>query len=127
MTTERAPNAPIACDLSKMPPEALERLTADLRVIFSEVDDVSPLPGGFALRLPPPTRPGLLSMLAEIVEYDRLCCPFLRHAIVGEPWGGPVRLELTGGEGVNAFLAGELASLVRPEVAARAGLLRHDG
>ncbi|MCL2448783.1 MAG: hypothetical protein FWD17_07550 [Polyangiaceae bacterium] len=133
MTTERAPAtpaapaAPIACDVSKIPREALERLTADLRAVFSEVEDVTPLPDGFALRLPPPPGPGLLSKLGAIVDYDRLCCPFIRHAIVGEPDGGPVRLELTGGEGVKAFLAVELASLLPPAVAARAGLLGRIG
>lgn len=118
-TTHRGP---IACDLTKVPAGVRERLEADLRALFAEVEEVTELPEGYALRWAPQDKPGLLTKLGEIIDHDRLCCPFIRHAIVDEPWGGPVRLELTGATEVQAFLAAELGALLPREITARAGL-----
>jgi hypothetical protein len=124
MTTERTTErGPIACDLTRLPPEARDRLGADLRRTFAAVDELRAIAGGFALRWPPQTEPGLIATLGAIVDYDRLCCPFLGHAIVDEAWGGPVWLHLTAeAEGLR-FLATELAALLPREVVARSGLL----
>jgi hypothetical protein len=47
-----------------------------------------------------------LSLIAQAVEAERQCCRFLRFAIVVEPDGGPIALELSGPTGTRAFLSG---------------------
>jgi hypothetical protein len=101
--------SPIACDLTQIPAAVRERLVAELRAVLATVIDVEALTDGYALRFAGPKSPGLLSKLGEIVDYDRLCCPFIGHAIVGEPWGGDVRLQLTGTPEARAYIARELA------------------
>lgn len=119
MTTQ---TGTIACDLTKIPPEIRERLEADLRAVFTEVQEVRSLADGYALRLAAPEKPGLLSRLGQIVDYDRLCCPFIGHAIIDEPCGGPIWLHFTGTAEVRAFIAAELATILPTEIATRAGL-----
>lgn len=109
---------PIACDLSKIPPEMARRLEAELIALFSEVREVRVIEGGLALRFAPQAEPGLLSRLGATLDYDRLCCPFLGHAIVDEPWGGAVWLHLTGSAAAQAFLRNEIARLVPAAIAA---------
>jgi hypothetical protein len=121
-TTRPIQPGPIACDLTRVPAGARERLGADLRERAAEVAEVRAIEGGFALRWPPQDAPGLIATLGEIVDHDRLCCPFLGHAIIDEPWGGAVWLHLTGeGEGV-AFLTAELSALLPRDVVERSGL-----
>jgi hypothetical protein len=118
--TER--QGPIACELTKLAPEIREGLAADLRLLLTTVQEVRPIEQGFALRWPPPEGPGLLSKLGEVIDHDRLCCPFIGHAIVDEPWGGSVWLHLTGSAEARDFIAAELASLLPPRIATAAGL-----
>jgi hypothetical protein len=42
----------------------------------------------------------------DAVEAERQCCRFLRFAIVVEPDGGPIALQLSGPTGTRAFLSG---------------------
>ena len=46
--------------------------------------------------------------VAEWVELESRCCPFLAFGIDVEPKGKTVRLRLTGGKGVKALLEAEL-------------------
>jgi hypothetical protein len=46
--------------------------------------------------------------VAEWVDLESRCCPFLSFGIELEPKGKTVRLRLTGGKGVKAFLGSEL-------------------
>ncbi len=105
---------PIACDISQIPAELRERLTVELKKTFERVRAVHPLEDGYALEFP--SEHGTVENLGEIIEYDRRCCPFIRHALIDEPWGGPIRLELTGTPEVRAFVAAELLPLLPPGV-----------
>jgi len=70
------------------------------------VKETRELQDGYAVRLTAdPTR---LREAAEWIALERRCCPFLA---LGLEWqeGGTVWLRLTGGPGVKAFLARQLA------------------
>lgn len=51
---------------------------------------------------------GLALELAEFMTLERRCCPFLTLAVELEASGGPMRLKLTGEDGVKPFLVAEL-------------------
>ena len=105
---------PIACDLTQIPAERRARLGADLQRIFGRATGLRPLPDGFALEFS--NEHGTVATLGEIIEYDRRCCPFIRHTLVHEPWDGPIRLELTGTPDVREFIAAELLPHLPPEL-----------
>jgi hypothetical protein len=47
---------------------------------------------------------GLLPRLAEFIEQERRCCPFLHFALTAAPSDGPIHLTITGPEGTSEFL-----------------------
>jgi hypothetical protein len=51
--------------------------------------------------------------LAQLITFERECCPFLRFSLRLEPANGPLWLELTGPEGTKVFLQ----SLFSPQIA----------
>lgn len=89
--------------------------------LYGAVQEIRDLPDGYAFRLP--TEPEMLRLAAEDLNYERLCCPFVRYTLEVEPYSGPFWLRMTGGEGVKAFLrmAFESANLLDEEVAGAAG------
>ena len=58
---------------------------------------------GYAYRFPPDE--ARIEGLAELINLERQCCPFLRFSLTIEPGGGPLWLELSGPEGTKDFLA----------------------
>ena len=92
---------PIACNLTAIPPELREQhMTVGLRVL-QEAQEVQELGNGHAFRFA--NQPGILMAIANLVENERLCCPFYRFEIEVTPNGGPLWLRMTGGEGVKEF------------------------
>jgi len=108
------------CDLTVFTAEEREKHLADSRVLFGAALEVRDLPDGYAVRLP--TESATLTQMAEFIQYDRLCCPFITFGIEVEPNGGPMWLRLTGGAAIKQGLAGEFAGLLDVAVAAAAGL-----
>jgi hypothetical protein len=51
-----------------------------------------------------------LALAGEFVVYEARCCPFLRFDLTVEADGATVRLRLSGGEGVGAFLRATFAT-----------------
>jgi hypothetical protein len=47
---------------------------------------------------------GLLLQLAEMIEQERKCCPFLQFKLLVECATGPIWLDITGPEGTKTFL-----------------------
>ena len=45
-----------------------------------------------------------LSEVADLVELERQCCPFLQFRLTVAPNDGPLSLEMTGPEGTKDFL-----------------------
>jgi hypothetical protein len=113
--------APIACIPHAVPAEQRERWMTVGTQLYAAVQEVKELPDGYAFRLP--TDPEMLLLVAEDLNMERLCCPFLRFTLEIEPNGGPFWLRFTGGEGVKEFLriSFESSNLLNEQVAQAAG------
>lgn len=102
--------SPIACDMSAIDPALRARHIAAGGEVFGAAEEIREIPGGYAFRLP--AESDTLLKAAEFISLERLCCPFLRFSLEVEPEGGPVRLRLTGREGVKAFVREEVSGLL---------------
>lgn len=91
---------PIACTLTDS--EWAERQWALQQEIGSAVQERVELEDGYALRFPPVPR--WIPQLAELIAFERSCCPFLTLELAAEPEQGPIWLRLRGPEGTKAFL-----------------------
>lgn len=122
-----SPSEPIiACDLSRMPVTAKKRLLENARAIFAAAAEVKELPDGYALGFQHASAQ-LLVQIGEFIAYDRLCCAFLRHALISEPEDGTTWLCLTGGPGVKAFITTDLVNLLPAHLLVAARLSRATG
>ena len=112
---------PIACNPHAVPAEQRERWMTVGTQLYAAVQEVQELPDGYAFRLP--TDPEMLLLVAEDLNMERLCCPFLRFTLDIEPNGGPFWLRFTGDEGVKEFLrmSFESSNLLNEQVAQAAG------
>jgi hypothetical protein len=97
-----------ACDPAAISPERRERWATVTAELYQLVEEIRELPDGFALRLP--TQEDVLALAAEEMNFERLCCPFLRMSLEVEPDRGPSWLRMTGGEGVKEFMRAALES-----------------
>jgi hypothetical protein len=92
---------PIVCTLT---PEQMrqrrEALTASLRAL--EVSTAE-LPDGYAFTFAATSE--AFMQIAQIVDMERECCPFLNFRIVVGAGREPVRLEITGPEEAKAVIA----------------------
>jgi hypothetical protein len=96
---------PFACDMTAIPAEHRAAHHALIRRLMTDtVEHISELPDGFALRFPIEA----YDAVAEFVGRERLCCPFLTFVLEVSRDRGPVRLRLTGPEGVKGFIRAEL-------------------
>jgi len=94
---------PIACDPTPITPDQRERwLEIIVPQVYKAVQEIQELPNGYAWRLP--SDPEMLMLVAEELNIERLCCPFVRYTLEIEPNRGPFWLRMTGREGVKEFL-----------------------
>lgn len=101
--------SPLACDMTVIPAEQRPVHLAKSRELFSQVEETRELANGYEFRFA--DDPNRLKRLIEFVSLEKLCCPFLRFEIEIEAEHGPVRLRLTGREGVKAFIREEIRGL----------------
>lgn len=95
------PDPPIVCTLSADALRARrEGLLSDL---LRRAEGHEELAEGLRFRFAPAD--DTLSTLARAVDAERCCCRFLRFAIIVEPDGGPLFLELSGPSGTREFIA----------------------
>ena len=92
---------PVACSL--MDSELQERRRTVLQKVRSVVSEVKEVEHGFIYRFP--SDGAWIRELANLVELEHQCCPFLKFSITVEPGDGPVWLEMTGPQGTKEFLA----------------------
>jgi hypothetical protein len=92
---------PIACNLSDS--ELRERRQTILNFFRQSLLKVRPLPLGLAFSFPPSSE--VLTRLAQLVDLERRCCPFLTFKIVVEAGELPIRLELTGTAAAKKVIA----------------------
>ena len=91
---------PIACSLTD---REFQQRRADLLKTFQRaLLETSELDDGYAYRFP--AGANWIAELAELITFERECCPFLRFNLRLEPANGPLWLELTGPEGTKDFL-----------------------
>jgi hypothetical protein len=106
---------PLACNLNALSAPQRERHRALGEKLRAAVVDRVELANGYALtldfsRLPLDAAgaPFCVVEVAEWVDLEARCCPFLDFGIEMAGKGGPARLKLTGGKNVKAFLKTEL-------------------
>ena len=107
---------PLVCNLDALRPSERERHQRLSEMLRRTVIGTAELPAGFALtldlsRLPvdPKGLPVRVVEVAEWVELESRCCPFLDFEISVRDKGRSVTLRLTGGRNVKTFLREELA------------------
>jgi hypothetical protein len=123
MNTNLTENQPIACDPNALTPDQQEYWVKEIvPKLYREVQEIQELPNGWVWRLPGTVQ--VLTLVAEDLNMERLCCPFVKYTLEIEPNRGPFWLHMTGGEGVKEFLkmAFESANYFDPQVAKAAGL-----
>ena len=121
--TMPASEIPIACDPNAVAPDQQEYWVKEIvPKLYSAVQEIRELPNGWVWRLP--STPEILLLVAEDLNIERLCCPFVYYTLEIEPNRGPFGLRMTGGEGVKEFLrmAYEAANYFDAQVAKAAGL-----
>ena len=92
---------PVACSLTER--ELQERRSSVLAKVKGAVVEVRELKDGYAYRFP--SDEAQIAELAELINLEHQCCPFLRFTMIVEPGSGPIWLELSGPEGTKDFLA----------------------
>jgi len=91
---------PIACSLDG---RALAGRQAALRTgVLADAEAVERLPDGYRWRF----RDGgdLMARLGAVIDAERHCCRFLRFAILADPDGGSITVDVTGPRGTIEFL-----------------------
>ena len=91
---------PIACNLNDA--EFQQRRADLLNTFRGALLETRDLADGYAYRFP--SEANWISQMAQLITFERECCPFLRFNLRLEPANGPLWLELTGPEGTREFL-----------------------
>jgi hypothetical protein len=91
---------PIACNLTA--PEFRQRRAELMQRFQSAVLETKELDAGYGYRFP--SDANWIAELAELIVFERECCPFLQFNLRLEPANGPIWLELTGPAGTKDFL-----------------------
>ena len=106
---------PLVCRLEALSPSERERHQRLTEALPRAVTETSELPAGYALtldlsRLPADGKghPFCVVEVAEWVDLESRCCPFLDFEISLRDKGRRVTLRLTGGPDVKTFLREEL-------------------
>jgi hypothetical protein len=91
---------PIACNLTE--PQFQLRRAELLSTFRDALLETKELEDGFAYRFPADEKS--ITGLAQLITFERECCPFLQFKLRVEAANGPVWLELSGPEGTKEFL-----------------------
>jgi hypothetical protein len=119
--TSAAENA-LVCNVAAPSASQRERHQKLGRMLRSALVEKAELENGYVFvmdlgRLPLDSAgaPFCVVEVAEWVDLESRCCPFLSFGIELEPKGKTVRLRLTGGKGVKPFLESELGLMEKGE------------
>lgn len=109
---------PLACNVNALSRTERDRYQLLSSRLAGAIIQTRELPNGYELafdlsRLPPDAHgaPFCVVEVAEWVDLEARCCPFLDFGIDVRGKGGAVKLTLTGAENVKAFLATEFPLL----------------
>ncbi len=95
----------MSCDMTAINKMERERHGEIARSLLLVVQEIQELPDGYAFRLP--VESSAVTMAAELISRERLCCPFLGFALVVKHELGPIWVQITGPIGVKQFLKAE--------------------
>ena len=102
---------PLACVPGAIPAdERPTHFALAARLFGTEARERRALPDGYALRFDAE----MFGQVAQFVEHERLCCPFLTFTLELAGAGGPLWLRLTGPAGTREFLDAELTPAPPP-------------
>ena len=120
-TTTAQSEVIIACNPNAIPAERRERWLEIATQMYAAVQEIQELSDGYAFRLPSSSE--MLLLVAEDLNFERLCCPFIRFTLDIEPNEGPYWLRFTGAAGVKEFLrmSFETSNLLNEQVAQAVG------
>src|SRR5438093_7177749 len=109
VTASAAPQEPLVCRIDALSPSERDRHQRLSETLRRAVTETSELPTGYGLtlnlsRLPADARgPFGVVEVAEWVDLESRCCPFLDFEISLRDKGRHVTLKLTGGQNVKTF------------------------
>ena len=95
---------PIACSLTTA--ELQERRRTVLEKLRDAVVEVEELSDGYSYSFT--SEGNRVKELADMIDLERQCCPFLQFRVTVTAAGGPLSLEITGPEGTKDFLLSTL-------------------
>jgi hypothetical protein len=101
----------LACRIDALDARQRERHAALVAELATAATGVEELGDGYAVRFP--SQPYLFLRVAEWVELERACCPFLAIGIAFENGVGSIRVDLRGPAGVKEFLRSQYPSFER--------------
>lgn len=115
VTASAVPQEPLVCRLDALSPSERDRHQRLAEALRRAVTETSELPTGYGLtldlsRLSADAKglPFCVVEVAEWVDLESRCCPFLDFEISLRDKGRHVTLRLTGGQNVKTFLREEL-------------------
>jgi len=101
-----AGDSPFACDRAALSASVrkhhFDEVTPAVRKLLKSAKELS---DGYAFELPADS----LTLVAEWVSNERLCCPFLDITIQVERERGPLWLRLSGRQGTKEFIKADFA------------------
>lgn len=98
--------SPLSCDLFVLSDGDRSRREELVSQLGHSLRELYELEQGYGMVFEPSA--STLADLVEFIALERLCCPFLNFELRVQEENGPVRLEMSGREGVKQFLSTEL-------------------
>ena len=99
-------DSPFACDSAALTPQARTRHFDELsQALRARNTGIHELSDGFEFKFPADA--ATFELLTEWTEGERRCCPFFDIDLRLEREHGPLKLRLTGREGVKPFIQSE--------------------
>ncbi len=95
----------IACDLSALTDDQRRRRGTLAEALRGGILEVTELPFGYAFHLDPNATTA--QQVEDLIALERLCCSFLSFATRIDVANERLVLEITGGNGVKAFVAAQ--------------------
>jgi hypothetical protein len=111
--TAMAKRSPFYCDQGALTPTARKRHFDVLGPkLIAKRMSVRELPDGYQFQLPSDAT--TYKEVAEYIDAERLCCPFLDISLRVTPEGGPLWMQFTGRPGTKEFIRGDGADWISP-------------
>jgi hypothetical protein len=98
-------DVPLACDMGVFTSTQREAHIQNTDQLIQTIQSIGELENGYQFTFPNESR--TISMVAEFISNERLCCPFLQFTMKINSNNEPLTLSLTGPIGTQDFLRAE--------------------